>query len=722
MVETNMTTTETVSEREGFSDPLLDCLIILAHLNDHPISANALTAGLPLVKNRLTPQLFTRAALRVGFSSRIVQRPLKKISKLVLPAILLLKNDRACILRKICEDDPNYVEIIIPDSGGGTSRISIDELRDDYTGFAIFVKQVLQFDKRAEEFYITDKKSWFWGTLWEYRHIYAQVIVAAFFINLFSLASPLFVMNVYNRVVPNFAVETLWVLAVGMGIVIGFDFLIRLLRSYLIDMAGKKADTVMASMLFQRALGVKMEAKPSSSGAFANNFQEFEVLREFFTSATVSILIDLPFLFLFIGVMFMIGGAIGLIPIFAVPLIFCTAYFLEIPIHRTVEQSMFASTQKHAILVEAIGGLETIKSLAAEGVLQRKWEQYVGVSAKASLKSRLFSTLAVNITYCISQLITVVIVIVGVYLIAKHELTLGGLIGCMILEGRVLAPLSQLAALLMRFNQSKMALRGLNKVMELPTERPPGKKFLHKPLFQESIEFHNVSLQYPGEERYALKNVSFKIKIGERVAILGKMGAGKSTLEKIILNLYSPTEGAVFIDGIDATQFDPSDLRRSIGYVSQDYSLLYGSVYENIALSMPWASDQMVVQAARMVGIDEFIHQHPAGFAMRVGERGDGLSGGQRQAIALARAILTSPPLLLLDEPTSSIDSHTEQLILNNLAKYVANRTLILVTHKPNLLSLVNRLIILDNGQIVADGPKDEILKKLQDNQTNKTT
>jgi ATP-binding cassette subfamily C protein LapB len=698
-------------ESESFMDPLLECLVILTQLNGNPLSANALSAGLPLVQNKLTPQLFLRAAERAGFAARVVARPLQKISKLVLPSIILLKDNRACILNKI---EGENCEIILPESNGGASTIALEDLKNDYLGYAIFLKPFYKFDKRADEYNIATKKSWFWGTLWHYRGIYGQVVIAALLVNLFALATPLFIMNVYDRVVPNFAVETLWVLAIGVATVIGFDLLLRTLRGYLIDIAGKKADTVLASTLFHQAMNVQMGSRPASSGAFANNLREFEVLRDFFTSATVTTLVDLPFIFIFIAIIFLVGGAIALVPLIAIPVIFLGAYLFEIPIRRAVEKAAFSATQKHAILVEAINGLETIKSLSAEGVLQRKWEQFVGVAAKAGLKSRFFSTLAVNFTAFASQLITIIIVITGVYLIAANKLTTGGLIACVILNGRSIAPLAQLAGIITRFNQSRIALKNLNQVMALPVERSSDKKFLHRPVFNESIEFHKVSFQYPGQENYALKDINFKINAGEKVAIIGPMGSGKSTIEKLILNLYAPTEGAIFIDGIDATQIDPADLRRNMGYVSQDYSLLYGSVHSNISLSAPWANDQAILQAAKIANVDRFVSQHPAGYAMPIGEQGAGLSGGQRQSIAIARAILSNPAILLLDEPTSSIDMAAEMVIINNLKQYANNKTLLVVTHKMTMLALVNRIIITSEGGIIEDGPKDEVLKRMK--------
>ncbi|MCK4608681.1 MAG: type I secretion system permease/ATPase [Gammaproteobacteria bacterium] len=699
------------AEQESFMDPLLECLVILTKLNERPLSAEALKAGLPLVQNRLIPQLFVRAAARAGMAARIVQRPLKKISQLVLPAVLILKDNRACILNKVIDADT--YEIILPESNGGISKISFEDLNESYSGFVIFTKPVYKFDKRADEYNIATKKSWFWGTLWNYKNIYGQVVLAALLINLFALASPLFIMNVYDRVVPNFAVETLWVLATGVAIVFGFDFLLRTLRGYLIDVAGKKADTVLASVLFHQAMGVKMAAKPASSGAFASRLREFESLRDFFTSATVTTLVDLPFIFIFVAIIWMIGGIIAIVPVIAIPIVFCASYFLEIPVRRAVEKAMFGATQKHAILVESINSLETIKSLSAEGVMQRKWEQYVASTAQAGLTSRFFSTIAVNLTAYVSQMVTVVIVICGVYLIATNKLSMGGLIACVILNGRAIAPLAQLAGIITRYNQSKIALRGLNEVMKLPVEREAEKRFLHRPLFQESIIFKNVSFQYPDQEAAALKEINLMIKMGEKVAILGPMGSGKSTIQKLILNLYEATEGAVFIDGIDINQLDPADIRRNIGYVSQDFSLLYGSVHSNIALSAPWVHDQAVLQAAKLANVDSFVAKHPAGYAMPIGEQGAGLSGGQRQSIAIARAILSNPKVLLLDEPTSAIDTDSEQVIIRNLKQFYESKTVIVATHKMSMLQIVDRIIILGDGKIVADGPKDKILASM---------
>ncbi len=536
-------------------------------------------------------------------------------------------------------------------------------------------------------------------------------MLAALLINIFTVVSPLFVMNVYDRVVPNNAEVTLWVLAIGVLIIFTFDLLLRFLRGYLIDVCGKKADIVMASSLFQHVLGIQLINKPASVGAFANNLREFETVRDFFTSATLTTLIDLPFLIIYLIFTWYIGGVIVLVPLLAIPIVLITAYLIEVPLRHNVQAALQEAAQKNAVLVEAVSGIETIKTLGAESILQHKWEQRVGRAAKLGLQSRFLSAAVINITYYVQQLVTIGTVIVGVYAIEQGSLTLGGLIACNILAGRTLAPLGQFANLLTRLQQTKAALEGLNKIMALPLERPPNKHFLQRPAFQGEIEFKNVTFQYPYQQTKALDNVSFKINKGEKVAIVGRIGSGKSTLQKLLLGLYQPQQGAIYIDGIDLTQIDPIDLRKSIGYAPQDSLLFAGNVRDNIAMAQPWADDAAILRAAKLAGVDNFVSRHPAGYNLPVGERGEGLSGGQRQAIAIARALLSNPNILLLDEPTSATDERSEQELIHQLKNYLGDKTVIVVTHKASLLALVDRLIILDNSKIALDGPKEKLLK-----------
>ncbi|MBF0625828.1 MAG: type I secretion system permease/ATPase [Magnetococcales bacterium] len=702
----------TPPEASAWDDPLLQCLAFLTRHWHRPRSEEALRADLPLVDNRLTPELFVRAAARAGLAARVVRKRLARISPLLLPAVLLLKDRQACLL-VAWEDNGRTARLVLPETGEGESPMALANLEKQYTGHALFVRPEFQFDARSQESPTTSPTSWFWGTLGRFWPIYGEVIIASLLINLFTLASPLFVMNVYDRVVPNNALETLWVLALGAATVFVFDFVMRSLRGYFLDMAGKKADVLMASQLFQHVTGLRAAAHPASTGALAKNLQEFEALRDFFTSATLTVVLDLPFLFLFLWVVGLLGGDLVWIPLLTVPLVILVGLLIQFPLNRVVRKTFKESSQKHAILVESLSGLEDLQILGAGGVAQRKWEQCVGLTARSSLTSRFLSSLAVNFATLALGLTSVAVVIHGVYLIAAGELTMGALVACTILSGRALAPLAQVAGLVVRLQQSLVSLKALNRIMALPVERPHGRQFLHRPCLAGGLAFDKVTFQYPGQSIPALHEVTLTIQPGERVGFIGRIGSGKSTLLKLVLGLYQPQEGAVLADGVDLRQIDPADLRRNMGCVPQDPVLFFGTVRDNIALGAPFADDAEVLRAAALAGVDDFIRRHPRGYDMPVGEQGKGLSGGQRQAIAIARALVGQPAILLLDEPTSSMDSGSEDRFKAHLTRLAASRTLLLVTHKASLLTLVDRLVVLDEGRVAADGPRERVLKLL---------
>ncbi len=700
-----------------FDDPLLQCLVILTKLLNKPFSADALKAGLPLVNNRFTPELFIRAAERAHLSARLIKRPLSKFTPLVLPAVLLLKDGQACILLKYLDRRKKKVQIILPTTGEGVLELPVKDLKANYSGYALFARPVYTFDARTEDSVMPRPRSWFWGTLLKSWPIYSEVIVASLLINLFALASPLFVMNVYDRVVPNHAIETLWVLAIGVAIVFGFDLIIRTIRGYFIDIAGKKTDILLGSLVFEHLLGTQRIAHPRSVGAFANHLHEFETFRDFFTSATLATLIDLPFALLFIFVIWTLHNELALIPLYAMPIVIFFGILIQFPLRKVIEQTFRASAQKHAILIEALTGMETLKTTGAEGEMQRRWEQLIGKIAQSSLKSRLLSALSVNFALFVQQMTTIIVVVYGVYLIVEGELTMGALIACTILTGRALAPLAQIASLLTRYHHSLAALRALNHIMKMPLERPQGYQFLHRPQLQGTIEFVKVDFSYPEQPVPSLTKVSFKINAGQRVGIIGRIGSGKSTLAKLILGLYQPKNGNILLDGVDSRQIDPADLRRNIGYLPQDIELFYGTVKDNIVMGATPVEDRVVLRAAQLAGVDEFVNRHPLGFDMPIGERGAGLSGGQRQAIVLARALLHNPPLLLFDEPTNSMDNSAEEQLKARLQPYLEGKTLLLVTHRTSLLSLVDRLIVMDGGQVVASGAKAQVIQALASGQ-----
>jgi ATP-binding cassette subfamily C protein LapB len=699
-----------------FEDPLLRCVTALAALLQRPISAEALKAGLPHGEERFTPELAVRAAERAGLDARVTRRPkLAEILPVTLPCILLLKGGNACVLLEFL--DKATAEIIVPEGGGGKKPIELSQLQESYTGYAIFARPEYKFDQRAADIRIKEPRAWFWGTLFQFWPIYSHVLLASILINAFAIASPLFIMNVYDRVVPNNAIETLWVLAIGVGTVFFFEFIMRNLRTYFVDVAGKNADVIIASRLLEQLMSMKLASKGPSTGAMANNLREFESLREFFTSGTVVALVDLPFIFLFVGVIYLVAGPVAFVPLAVVPLVVLVGVLMQYPLRRVVEKTYRESTQKHALLVETIDGLETIKATAAEGRVQRAWERFSGLTAESSGKARFISGFATTFAQVSIQLSVVAVVVFGVHLIADGEITMGALVAATILTGRALAPLSSIANMLTRLQQSRVALRSLDSIMKAPVERPADKSFLHRPRLHGQVELKKVDFSYPGHETKALDGMSFSIKPGEHVGILGRIGSGKSTVARLLLGLYEPTDGAVLMDGTDIRQIDPADLRRNIGYVSQDNYLFFGSVRDNISYGAPHVDDQAILRAAHVSGVADFLRSHPLGFDLQVGERGMGLSGGQRQAIVIARAMLLDPPIILLDEPTSCMDNSTEAVFKNRLSQVLPGKTLLLVTHRSSLLSLVDRLIIVDGGKIVADGPKDEVLTALKQGQ-----
>lgn len=699
-------------------DPLLNCLVVLTKLWNKPFSPDALVAGLPLVGNRLTPELFLRAAWRGGLSAKIVSRKLDTISELVLPVVLLLHDKQACIL--VSKNPSGTLQIIHPETGVGTTEMTIKQLEGLYTGFAIFAKPAFRFEDRIVNSKVLGKTNkWFWDVLRESWPIYVDVIVASLLINVLTLATYFFAINVFDRVVPNNAFETLWVLAIGVTIAILFDMGLKILRSYFTDLAGKKADVVLSANIYERLLGIRLEEKPISVGSFMGNMNEFNALRDFMTSTTMIAFVDFPFIFLYIAVIWWVAGPLAWIPISVLPIGVLIGYLLHGPLSNLVRESVKMGTQKQATLAETLICLEPIKAFGAEGPMQAKWENQVGEVANLSLKAHVYSAITANLSWFVQEMATVAVIVYGVYLIADREITLGALVITWVLTRRTLAPLGQIASLMTRYQYARDALHFFDRMMESAVERPAGKPFVSRAKLEGKIEFRNVSFKYPGNSTPALNNLSFTIQKGERVGIIGRIGSGKTTIEKLILGLYQPSEGAILIDDIDIHQIDPADLRRDIGYVPQDVVLFYGTVRENIMIAAPYSRDSDMLRAAEIAGVSEFVKHNPLGYDLTIGERGESVSGGQKQTIAIARALLRTPPILLFDEPTNSMDPHTERIFMDRLAKSLDAKTLMLVTHHHSVLPLVSRLIVIDNGKVVADGPKEQILSALAEGKVN---
>ena len=706
---------------DKIKDELLQCLVIFTKLHNNPYSADALTIGLPvkdgedieLFSLKSSRSLFSRAASRAGFASTLVRKDLEQISPLVLPCILMLRGKKACILESFSADR-KMANIITPELSTGSSAIEMSRLKDEYLGYAYYLKrEFVPEDTSSTKLIDAGNDHWFWGTLKRSKKIYFDVVIASFIINLFVLASPLFTMNVYDRVVPNNAVETLWVLALGVSVVYGIDLFLKFVRSYFLEIAGKKSDIIMSSILFERVMDMKFSNKPKSVGSFASNLKEFDTVRNFFSSASLAAIVDLPFAIIFLVVTYFIGSYIVLVPIVIMMAILCYTFFIKDPLQNAIKSTFEASAVKNGILIESLSSLETIKTLGASGHVQWNWEEATGEIANRSIKSKIITTSITTVTSFLVQLNTIAIIVLGVYMIQDTHLTMGGLIAVVMLSSRAIAPMGQVASLAANFEQTKTAYQSLSKIMQMPVERPEGKKFVRRNSFDGKIEFKNVSFTYPDTTKGSLDRINFVIQPGEKVGIIGKNGSGKTTLQKLILGLYSPTEGSVLIDGIDINQIDPADLRRNIGYVPQDVVLFKGTVRENIVQKAPYVDDIQIIRAAKVSGVDEYVNAHPLGFDMPVFERGDGISGGQRQSIAVARAFLLDSPIILLDEPTNSLDNTVENKLKVNLKTNTINKTMLLVTHRTSMLDLVDRLIVMDNGKILLDGPRDEVLARL---------
>jgi ATP-binding cassette subfamily C protein LapB len=699
------------SGRASRDDALLSCLVIVSRIFGHPKSPEALAAGLPLPTEGMTPPLFVRAAERIGLSATIRRRAFSALTPLNLPCVLLLRRHGACILLRFV--DKRTAEVMTPDSMDGVQRLPRSELEAQYDGGIIVVRPRVRLDARSSDLLAFAPRSWFWGSLFRFAPIYGEVILAAFILNALAVALPLFTMAVYDRVVPNRAFDTLWVLAIGILVTLGFTFLLQTLRGLFLERVGRTLDSKLSARVFEQVMSMRLASMPQSSGALAARIQHFEAVREFLTAATMTAIVDLPFVFVFLLVISLVAGPVVIVPAFMIPLAIVGSLICQAPMARALGASYRENQQKHATLIEAIGGIETVKTCNAEGRLQRDWDAYVKASANSTMRSRGWQMVAMNLVGASIGLTSVGILIWSVYRSADGLMTTGAMIAASMLGSRAMAPVAQIVGLVVRFGQFRVALRGLNELMRLPTERPVGKIFLRRPKVDGAIEFRNVDFRYPGQAVKALDGISFRIAAGERVGIVGRIGSGKTTIERLIMGLYEPEEGAVLVDGTDIRQTDPADLRSNIGCVLQDARLFFGSIKDNISLGAPYVDEQSILKAAEVSGVDAFVKRHPHGYDLQVGEGGHNLSGGQRQAVAIARALLMDPPILVLDEPTASMDNSSETAFKTELMRILPGKTLVLVTHRNSMLSLVDRLIIMDNGKVVADGPKTTVMDAL---------
>ncbi len=681
-----------------------ECVLHVAATLNRPMTIAGLRAAQSGTSSEISVHDAIIAAQHAGIQAGFGARDLAAFDTSLVPAILILNNNRSVVFHGRSQNGD--LLIFDPDLGDGIGEVTEQCIRDAYSGYAMLFRR----EHKADATHVADRSGhWFWSALCANRWSYAQVALAAVMANILGLSTSAFIMVVYDRVLPNAAMESLIALTVGVGLALIFDFILKILRAGFIDRAGKKADIVLGRRVFDQLLNLQMKSRTGSTGVMTSTIREFETLREFFTSATLVAVVDLPFVILFIMAIHLIGGPLATVPALAVPVVLLVGLAVQPLLSRLAERSFSEGQSKQSVLVETVSGLETIKTTAAARQMRMRWEDAIERQSEHGLRSRAISQFALNLTGFTQQAAQVLIVFYGVFLVTAGEISMGTLIASVMLTGRALAPLGQLAQTLTRANQARSAYRNLDKLMRADSERPPGQNWISRPKFDGQLTFNNVHFAYPDQSDDALKGVSFTVKPGEKVAILGRIGSGKSTIARLMLGLYHPRVGSVMMDGLDIRQIDPGDLRNNIGSVLQDLWLFSGSVRDNILSGTAQPRDQDLITAGRIAGVENFVAKHPRGYDMILAERGEGLSGGQRQAISLARALIGQPPVLLLDEPTSAMDVKNEAEIIQRLKVAANDQTMVIVTHRTSLLELVDRVIVIEDGKVAADGPKSLI-------------
>ena len=703
------------SAQKDKTDTLLESLLFLSKYYKRRVSKESILSGLATYKKKMSLAQFIKAAKKIGLISRLVYRKIDEIDRLALPVLSIDINNKVNIIMDI-DIKNNKVSALFTDISYGEITTSLDEYKKTFSGNILIIKSSYNFRNRLDV--STEKhesKKWFFSTMRKIAKIYYLVILATVFINIFVLAIPLFTMNVYDRVLPNKATETLWVLAIGVIVVIVFDFILKLLRAYFIEQAGKRADIRMSNTIFDHLLNIKLDSKPASTGMFVSRLQSFESVREFFTTATITAFVDLPFVALFIFIIFYIGGDLGYVSLFTAILAIIFSLIMQSPIKDTILKSFQEEQIKQTVLTETVSGLEIIKSVKAENRMRTHWEKSISQTSYFANKAHYLSQVVTYFVSSLAQLSSITIVIVGVLLANEGLISMGVIIAAMILNSRVIAPVSQIASMLIRLDRTIISLKNIDEIMNMPVEREASKHYLSRPYLDGDIHFKNVCFAYKEQNFKILNNINMKIKKGEKIGIIGKVGSGKSTLIKLLMNLYETNECSILVDNTELRQIDPVDLRKAIGYVPQEPFLFMGSIKDNITIGDQFASDEEILKAAKISGVHDFIGKHQAGYDLLVGERGEGLSGGEKQIVTLARALVSDPNILILDEPTNSMDDLSENIFKRNLKSIIENKTLILITHKPSMLSLVDRLIVINDGKIIADGQKEQIIAKFAD-------
>jgi len=691
------------TERRG--DPLLEGLSLLCGELGRPASSAQLGDGLPLTEGRLPVDQIRKAMRRAGLSARAVSMTVDEAPPGLFPAMLLMRDGET---RVLTGRDGDQAVILTPETGGGHERVSLDRLRQDHAGLIVFARPVYQGDERAGAYGRETPRHWLKSAVGEHWPAFVEVAVSAAFANFLAIATSLFAMQVYDRVVPTSNFNTLWVLASGVALAVGFELMMRLLRAHLLDVTGKKLDLKLSSRLFEQVMAIRLSAKPGSTGAFSSQVREFESIREFFTASTVAAISDAPFILIFIGVIALLGGPVALAPLAAVLLMLIPAWMLQKKLGELSRANLREGAVKQGLLLETVENLEAVKATRSEGRNLRMWELLSAQLADSGARTRSISTTLSYSAAAAQQLAYIGAVVIGVYQIAGGHMTVGALVACSLLVSRAVSPTAQFTGILARWQHIRIALEGLDQLMSAPVERPADRQFTHKPDIRGAFDIQGLEVRPAPDAAPILVVPRLTISAGERVALIGGNGAGKSTLLRMLSGIGDPTGGRILLDDVSLSQIEPADRRKAVGYLPQDSALFHGTLKDNLTLDGARHADAELLEALDAVGLGGFVRAHPRGLDLPiVGPQS--VSGGQRQAIAVARLVLQDPRIVLMDEPTSAYDQANERRVVDFLAKWCAGRTVVVATHRRAVLSLAQRVLALSGGRLVGDGPNEAV-------------
>ena len=693
-------------------DALLTCIALITNLFGQPIHLAALKSGFAVDdQGRIPPEAIPEMVRRHHMMAAWSRHQPSSMPNYALPVVVPFIDGRAVVLRSIKD---GIATVLFAETGMTDQQLTVEELDALATGELLVIKPPPKKGAQQLVGFKTAAFSWFWDTMWRFRHYYYDAMVATVVANLLTLATVFFTMNVFNRIIPAQAYTSLWTLTIGVALAMLLEFAMRLIKARLVDQGGKKADLAINATLLREIMAVRLDHRPQSIGIFASSMRDFEALRDFFSSSLFVAIADLPFILMFLALIWVIGGPIVWIPIAIIPILLIMSFLIQRPLMLAMRRNMREAGERQSVLMEAMMNLEMLKAHNAEGYLQRRWENANIASSDSFMEIRHRTAWVTGVTTTLQQICSVGVIVMGVYLIHANTLTLGALIACNILAGRAVMPLGSIMQLATRYQQAKTSLETLDGLMQRPRDRDYDHRYIVPETFTGNLRADNVEFAYPGEHPMPVLNkISINLAPGDHVALLGPVGCGKSTLLRTMAGLYKPKSGSVLINDLDILQIDPTELRAKIGYVGQDAQLFMGTLRENLVLSDSWISDARVIEVLKQLDMYKMVAAHPRGLDMPLTEAGGGLSGGQRQLLTVARMMLRDPVFVFMDEPTANMDQDTEARVIRVLGDWLKGKTLMISTHRPQLLAWANRIAVMQKGQIVSEGPRDEILQKL---------